>query len=64
MDLRRMQNLIQRHLKVPGEVDHSVANIFIVSRASAASSKITRRCVLPMLHGVVGAGLEPQKTLL
>ena len=32
MDLRRMQNLIQRHPSVPGETEHSVANIFIVSQ--------------------------------
>ena len=32
MDLKRMQNLIQRHLSVSGEVEHSVANIFVVSQ--------------------------------
>ena len=32
MDLKRMQNLIQSHLSVPGEVDHTVANIFVVSQ--------------------------------
>ena len=32
MDLKRMQNLIQRHLSVPGEVEHTVANIFVISQ--------------------------------
>ena len=31
-DLKRMQNLIHRHLCVPGEVEHTVANIFVISQ--------------------------------
>ena len=33
MDLKRMQNLIQRHLSVSGEVEHMVANIFVYGNA-------------------------------
>lgn len=32
MDLKRMQNLVHKHLNVPGEVEHSVANIFVISQ--------------------------------
>ena len=32
VDLRRMQNLVQLHHRVPGELEHSVANIYIVSQ--------------------------------
>lgn len=33
MDLKRIQNLVRGRLSVPGEVEHSVANIFIVSQS-------------------------------
>ena len=49
MDLKRMQNLIQRHLSVPGEVEHSVANIFIISQCLIS--------ILEMHPGGAGAGL-------
>ena len=32
MDLKRMQNLVHKHLSVSGEAEHSVANIFVVSQ--------------------------------
>ena len=32
MDLKRMQNLAHKHLSVPGEAEHSVANIFVISQ--------------------------------
>ena len=32
MDLKRMQNLAHKHLQVPGEVEHSMANIFVISQ--------------------------------
>ena len=42
MDLQRMQNLVHRRLSVPGEVEHTVANIFIVSQRQTSVLQNTR----------------------
>ena len=48
-DLRRMQNLAQRHLSLPGEVLMATVNVYVTPRLPSASQSLLQKRAFQML---------------